>query len=139
MTAGADDETAIRQIETRFNEAWNRHDPDGMAETLTDDGQFVTVNGVWMQTRAEFLGLMQRLHAAGGPFRTSRRETLQMHVRILAPDAAMVHSRFRVAGDVEEDGNAVAREGVGIRVLRKLDGRWRTVAVQNTDIKNRRS
>ena len=48
MTAGADDETAIRQIETRFNEAWNRHDPDGMAETLTDDGQFVTVNGVWM-------------------------------------------------------------------------------------------
>jgi hypothetical protein len=51
----------------------------------------------------------------------------------------MVHSRFLVAGDVEEDGNAVAREGVGIRVLRKLDGRWRTVAVQNTDIKNRRT
>ena len=70
---------------------------------------------------------------------TSHRETLEMHVRILAPDVAMVHSRFRVSGDVEEDGKAVAREGVGIRVVRKLDGRWRTVAVQNTDIKNRRT
>jgi uncharacterized protein (TIGR02246 family) len=138
VSTGADDEAAIRQIETRFNDAWNRHDPDGMVESLTDDGQFVTVNGVWMKTRAEFLGLMQRLHGAGGPFRTSSRETLEIQVRILAPDAAMVHSRFRVSGDVEEDGKAVAREGVGIRVVRKLDGRWFTAAVQNTDIKNRR-
>jgi uncharacterized protein (TIGR02246 family) len=138
VSAGADDEAAIRQIETRFNDAWNRHDPDGMVESLADDGKFVTVNGVWMKTRAEFHGLMQRLHGAGGPFRTSSRETLEIQVRILAPDAAMVHSRFRVSGDVEEDGKAVAREGVGIRVVRKLDGRWFTAAVQNTDIKNRR-
>ena len=137
--AGGDDETAIRQIETRFNEAWNRHDPDGMVESLTDDGQFVTVNGVWMKTRSEFLSLMQRLHGACGPFRSSSRETLEMQVRLLAPDVAMVHSRFRVRGDVEEDGKAVAREGVGIRVVRKLDGRWRTVAVQNTDIRHRRT
>jgi uncharacterized protein (TIGR02246 family) len=130
---------AIRQIEARFNDAWNRHDPDGMVESLTDDGQFVTVNGVWMTNRGEFLKLMQKLHGAGGPFRTSHRETLEMHVRMLGPDAAMVQSRFRVSGDVEEDGKSVAREGVGIRVVRKLDGAWRTVAVQNTDIKNRRT
>jgi uncharacterized protein (TIGR02246 family) len=139
MNGAADDEGAIRQIETRFNDAWNRHDPDGLVESLTDDGQFVTVNGVWMTNRGEFLKLMQKLHGAGGPFRTSHRETLEMRVRMLSPDAAMVHSRFRVSGDVEEDGKPVSREGVGIRVLRKLDGRWRTVAVQNTDIKNRRT
>jgi uncharacterized protein (TIGR02246 family) len=139
MTDGGADEIAIRQIEARFNDTWNSHDPDGMVESLTDDGQFVTVNGVWMKTRADFLSLMQRLHGADGPFRSSSRETLEMHVRILAADVAMVHSRFRVSGDVEEDGKAVAREGVGIRVVRKLDGRWRTVAVQNTDIKNRRT
>jgi uncharacterized protein (TIGR02246 family) len=133
------DESAIRQIEARFNDAWNRHDPDGMVESLTDDGQFVTVNGVWMKTRAEFLALMKRLHGDGGPFHQSHRETLEMHVRILAPDVGMVHSRFRVSGDVEENGKAVAREGVGVRVVRKLDGRWRTAAVQNTDIRNRRT
>lgn len=135
----AADEAAIRQIEARFNDAWNRHDPDGMVESLTDDGQFVTVNGVWMKTRAEFLSLMQRLHGASGPFRAGSRETLEMHVRALAPDAAMVHSRFRVTGDIEESGSAVAREGIGVRVVRKISGRWRTVAVQNTDIKNRRT
>ena len=58
--------------------------------------------------------------------------------KLLAPDVAMVHSRFRVSGDVEDDGEKVAREGVGIRVVRKQDGRWQTVAVQNTDIRNRR-
>jgi uncharacterized protein (TIGR02246 family) len=139
MSDLAAENEAIRRIEARFNDAWNRHDPDGMVESLTDDGQFVTVNGVWMTNRGEFLKLMQKLHGAGGPFRTSHRETLEMHVRMLAPDAAMVHSRFRVSGDVEEDGKAVAREGVGIRVVRKVDGAWRTAAVQNTDIKNRRT
>jgi uncharacterized protein (TIGR02246 family) len=134
----AADEDEIRRIETRFNEAWNRHDPAGMVEALVEDGQFVTVNGVWMKTRAEFLGLMERLHDANGPFRLSSRETLETHVRFLAADVAMVHSRFRVSGDLVEDGKAVAREGVGIRVVRKRDGRWQTVAVQNTDIKNRR-
>ena len=139
MSGPAADEDAIRQIETRFNDAWNRHDPAGMVESLTVDGQFVTVNGVWMKTRAEFLGLMQRLHGADGPFRNSTRETLEAHVRFLAPDVAMVHSRFRVAGDVVENGKAVAREGVGVRVVRRREGRWRTVAVQNTDIRNRRT
>ena len=137
MSTAADEED-IRQIEMHFNEAWNRHDPEGMVEALAEDGQFVTVNGVWMKTRAEFLGLMQRLHGESGPFRTSTRETLEAQVRFLAPGVAMVHSRFRVSGDINEDGKAVAREGVGIRVVRKQDGRWQTVAVQNTDIKNRR-
>ena len=80
------DQDAIREIELRFNEAWGRHDPDGMAESLVDDANFVTVNGAWTQTRADFRDLMQRLHGPNGPFRSSTRETPQMDVRFLAPD-----------------------------------------------------
>ena len=69
------DEDAIREIELRFNEAWGRHDADAMVESLADDAQFVTVNGAWTTTRADYLNLMQRLHGSGGPFRTSTRET----------------------------------------------------------------
>jgi uncharacterized protein (TIGR02246 family) len=69
------DEDAIRETEARFNEAWGRHDPGGMVESLTDDAQFVTVNGAWTKTRAEYLDLMQRLHGSQGPFRVSTRET----------------------------------------------------------------
>ena len=125
------DEDAIREIELRFNEAWGRHDADRMVETLVDDAQFVTVNGAWTKTRAEFRGLMQRLHGANGPFRSSIRETPEMHVRFLAPDVAMMHTRFHIHGDIDES----VRTSIGTRVVRKHDGRWRTIAVQNTDVR----
>jgi uncharacterized protein (TIGR02246 family) len=125
------DEDTIRAIETGFNEAWGRHDADGMVESMADDAQFVTVNGAWTKSRAEYLDLMQRLHSPNGPFRSSTRETPEMHVRMLALDVAMMHSRFHIYGDVDEN----VRTGIGTRVVRKLDGRWRTVAVQNTDLR----
>src|SRR5262249_19333199 len=121
------DEDAIREIELRFNEAWGRHDAEGMVESLADDVQFVTVNGAWIKTRADGLNLMRRLHGPSGPFRVSTRETPIMHVRFLAPDVAMMHSQFLIHGDIDEP----ERAGIGTRVVRKIDGRWRTVAVQN--------
>lgn len=81
------DEDAIREIESLFNEAWGRHDADAMVESLTDDPQFVTVNGAWTKTRADYLNLMQRLHGSSGPFRVSTRETPIMHVRFLVLDS----------------------------------------------------
>ena len=96
------DEDAIRDIELRFNEAWGQHDPDGMIESLVDDAQFVTVNGAWTKTRDGFRDLMRRLHGANGPFRSSTRETPEMHVRFLAPDVAVVHTRFHIYGDIDE-------------------------------------
>ena len=36
------DEDEIRDIELKFNEAWGRHDLDGMIELLVDDAQFGT-------------------------------------------------------------------------------------------------
>jgi len=128
------DEDAICGIELRFNEAWGRHDADGMVESLTDDAQFVTVNGAWTKTRAEYLDLMQRLHGAHGPFRVSTRETPIMQVRFLAPDAAVMHSRFHIHGDVDEP----ERTGIGTRIVRRINGEWRTVAVQNTDVRSGR-
>jgi uncharacterized protein (TIGR02246 family) len=125
------DEDAIREIELRFNEAWGRHDPDGMVDSLVDDAQFVTVNGAWTKSRAGFRDLMQRLHGANGPFRSSTRDTPEMHVRFLAPDVAVMHTRFHIYGDIDE----AERTSIGTRVVRKLDGRWRTVAVQNTDLR----
>jgi len=62
------DEDAIREIELRFNQAWGRHDPDAMIESLIEDAQFVTVNGAWTKTRDGFRDLMRRLHGATGRF-----------------------------------------------------------------------
>ena len=43
----------------------------------------------------------------------------------------MMHSQSHIYGDIEEP----VRTGIGTRVVRKIDGRWRTVAVQNTDVR----
>ena len=43
----------------------------------------------------------------------------------------MMHSQFHIYGDIEEP----VRTGIGTPVVRKIDGRWRTVAVQNTDVR----
>jgi uncharacterized protein (TIGR02246 family) len=130
------DEDAIRELENQFNAAWDRHDPEGLAESLTDDAQFITVNGAWTTTRTGFRDLMARLHGATGPFRTSTRRTPEMNVTFLAPDIAILHSRFWIDGEVLHDElSQASRESVGTRVVRKIDGRWRVVATQNTDVR----
>ena len=130
------DEDAIRALEHRFNAAWDAHDPDALAEPLVDDAQFITVNGVWTTSREGFRDLMARLHGASGPYRSSTRRTPEMHVRFLAPDIAILHSRFWIDGEVLHDAlSQSSRESVGLRVVRKIDGRWRIVATQNTDVR----
>ncbi len=130
------DEDAIRDIEQRFNTAWNAHDPDAIAESLADDAQFITVNGAWTTSRDGFRDLMQRLHGANGPYRSSTRKSPEMQVRFLAPDIAIMHTRFWIDGEVLHDAlSQASRECVGTRVLRKTDGRWRVVATQNTDVR----
>jgi uncharacterized protein (TIGR02246 family) len=131
------DEDAIRELEHQFNAAWDRHDPEALAESLADDAQFITVNGAWTTTRNGFRDLMARLHdGATGPFRTSTRRTPEMSVTFLAPDIAILHSRFWIDGEVlHDDLSQSSRESVGTRVVHKIAGRWRVVATQNTDVR----
>jgi uncharacterized protein (TIGR02246 family) len=130
------DEDAIRDVEHRFNAAWNAHDPERIAESLVDDAQFITVNGAWTTSCEGFRDLMQRLHCATGPYRSSTRKTPEMHVRFLTPDVAILHSRFWIEGEVLHDAlSTPSRESVGMRVLHKIGGRWRIVATQNTDVR----
>jgi uncharacterized protein (TIGR02246 family) len=131
------DEQGIMDIENRFNRAWNDHRPADMIESLVEDAQFVTVNGVWVKGRTAFRELLERLHA--GPLQDTKRETLELKIRFLAPNIAIVHSRFKIMGDVDDQGGPIPqREGIGTRVVHKQDGDWKTVAVQNTDVLNKR-
>lgn len=133
------DEDQIRELENQFNAAWDAHDPEGLAASLADDAQFITVNGAWTTTRAGFRDLMARLHGTTGPFRSSTRRTPEMKVTFLAPDIAILHSRFWIDGEVLHDEHSVpSRESVGTRVVHKIGGRWLVVATQNTDVRQGR-
>jgi uncharacterized protein (TIGR02246 family) len=130
------DEELICALEHRFNAAWDAHDPDGLSESLTDDAQFITVNGAWTTSRDGFRDLMVRLHGPNGPFRASTRRSPEMHVTFLSPDIAILHTRFWIKGEIMHDElSQQDRESVGTRVLRKSGGSWRIVATQNTDVR----
>ena len=130
------DEDQIRDLENRFNAAWDAHDPEGLSESLVDDAQFITVNGAWTKSRAGFRALMARLHGPTGPYHSSTRRSPQMQVTFLAPEVALLHTRLWIKGEVMHDAlSQEDRESVGTRVLRKIDGRWLIVATQNTDVR----
>ena len=122
----ASDKQAIRDIEDRFNVAWNAHDPDAIAKSLADDAQFITVNGAWTTSRSGFRDLMQRLHGASGPFRASTRRSPEMHVRFLAPDIAILHTRFWIKGEVMHDAlsRRIARASAPASFARSTGVGW---------------
>ena len=97
------DEDTIRELENRFNAAWDRHDPEGMAKSLVDDAQFITVNGAWTTTRAGFRDLMARLPATNAPFRNGRRHQPATH----RASAQRTSSRRVVLRPIDELDHAV--------------------------------
>ena len=84
----------------------------GPGRSLVDDAPFMPSTSTWTTSRAGFRDLMQRLHGANGPYRSSTRKTPEMQVRFLSPDIAILHSRFWIDGEVLHDAlsQAVARE-----------------------------
>ena len=62
---------------------------------------------------------MQRLHGPTGPFRSSTRRWVI--VTLLAPDIAILHTRFWIKGEIMHDAlSQEDRESVGTRV--SMDG-----------------
>lgn len=47
------DETEIRNVETRQQEAWNKHDAKAYADLFTEDGDCVNVVGWWWKGLTE--------------------------------------------------------------------------------------
>ena len=75
------------------------------------------ITGMYRQMARQLIKLMRGVKPADIPIaaRSSTRETPEMQVRFLAPDVAMMHSKFHIHGDVEEP----ERTGIGTRVVRK--------------------
>jgi uncharacterized protein (TIGR02246 family) len=129
----SDDESAIRQIERKWDEAWNRHDAKALAALLSEDVDFVTVMGAWYKGRADFEQRMVQTHR--GPFRTSNRHTTNVSVKFLTSDIAVVQARWLMSGLYNADGTLRDPwEGIITRVVQKIGAEWTVVAAHNVDV-----
>ncbi len=128
------DTKAIRDLEARWREGWNRHDISALANLFTDDADFVTVIGKWCKGKKEFYDYHVRLHQV--MFRDSVWKTTNTQIRFVKPDVAIVHVNWGITGDRNADGTprGKPRDGIFTQVMVKQNGQWRIAASQNTNI-----
>lgn len=127
------DEKAIRDIEARWEAAWNRHDVAAMASAYAPDSDAINLAGEWFKGRGAFEKSLEELHS--GKTKGSVWHTEETHIRFLTPEIAIVHVYVNSHGDKNPDGSPMApRRVILTRVEAKRGGKWLIISSQATNI-----
>jgi uncharacterized protein (TIGR02246 family) len=124
------DEENVRKLPQAFCAAFNEHDAHELAKIMADDVDFVTVDAMWLHGKHDFEKYHTRL--LSGRFSGVKTEPLQIAMRFLRPDIAVVHWSWTATGARNADGTARERRyGMMTMVAEKRNGRWLIVVSQN--------
>ena len=125
------DDAAIRQVQERQADAWNRHDAAAYANLFTADGDVINVLGWWWRGRQE---IESKLAAAFAfVFRDSKLTITDVQVRFLSPVVAIAHVRWSMAGAKTPPGMPELLKGIQLQVLTRQSGEWLIASFQNTN------
>ncbi len=129
LRAQSPDEQAIRKVFSASDTAWNAHNAAQLldAQRTAPDADFINVFGGWVQGRAAFLPVMERLQA--GPFHTISRKTIIDKIKFVRSDVAIAIVALQ---DQPEGGPSITTRGTF--VLSKEDGHWMVDSMQNTKV-----
>ena len=126
------DEEAVRALPRTFSAAWAEHNGHKLAAIMAQDVDFVTVRGVWLQGRANFEKYHTRI--LSGRFRDATNTPLEIRVRFLRPDEAVVHWSWVIEGEKSADGSPQPKRfGMMTMVARNTDKGWKVIVAQNTN------
>ena len=120
-------------IPNLFAKAWNAGDAKALADLFVEDAEFVNVVGLWWHNRAD----IERAHAYGlrRIFKDSYLSARRVEVRRIGDDVAVVHVRWKLAGQTGKNGEALEeRFTVMVFVAERLGDRWMVVTAHNTDV-----
>ena len=128
------DKEAIRKVIAGTAEAFIRHDAKAFTSFYSRDAELVTVRGERMKGVVEIekgLGMIFATRAKGVALRE-----LDMTVRFIRPDVAVVHVTNELSGLVSPEGEKLPpQRELSIRVLVKEKGRWLVTAIHNTIVR----
>jgi uncharacterized protein (TIGR02246 family) len=123
------DKAAIRAVVAGMEADWNRGDFAGyMAAFKKPDVVFVSRGEVqkdWQGTLDHYVR-----DYGGDPARRGRLHFSDLRIDLLAPDAAMLTSRYRL------EGGGKPQDGINTRLFRKVGGRW-VIALNHVSSKER--
>jgi uncharacterized protein (TIGR02246 family) len=132
-----DDETEIRALVQRLEDAWNAADAPAWARDCLEDADFINIRGEVLPDR----NANEIRHAMmfAGPFRGSRIALSIRRIQHLAPGAALVETDCDLTGAQRMPAGIQVTEAGVLRtrlkhVLVRRDGRWWIAAAQNTAI-----
>ncbi len=128
------DEEAIKKVILDGIEAFNRHDAKAGTAFFTEDADFVTVYGRWSRGAAEIeRSRKERFETA---LKEAKIKLLDLRVRFIKPDVAIVHETHELSGMLGSQGERMPtlRE-LSIRVLVKKRGQWLITAFHNTVVR----
>jgi uncharacterized protein (TIGR02246 family) len=130
--AGSPDIDAVRQVQVRQADAWNRHDAGAYTALFANDGDVVNVLGWWWQGRTAIESKLTSAFA--WVFRDSKMTINDVQVRMLTPTIAIARVQWHMEGAKVPPGAAEPpRQGIQLQVLRKDRGKWLIESFQNTN------
>ena len=122
------------EIAPAFAAAWMNRDADALASLFSEDADFVNVVGIWWEDRAA----IRKAHHYGLTtfFRASRLTVGRTKLRRIGNDAAVVHARMILTGQLAPYGSEAGRRTgiLSFIMARQAGGGWLCVSAQNTDI-----
>lgn len=134
QTGPATDEQAIRVMITEMTDGFNSHDGRAASRMYMPEARLVTVRGEVMEGQAAIeKGLTSILETRA---KTATQRTLDVSIRLLRPDVALVHVTNELSGLIAPDGSALPpHQELSLRVLAKQGGRWQVAAFHNTMVR----
>lgn len=117
-----------------FVEAWARRDAAKLASLFDEDAEFVNVTGLWWHDREA----IRKAHAYGFEhiFGSSTLHLVQVKVKSLTDDIAVVHAKVRLDGQtaVPRVAQPATRNTILSFVVHRHEKGWSCASAQNTDI-----
>lgn len=127
----AKENSAIKQLIKNYEDAWNRHDPRGLAENYTIDATWVNWFGAYYKGRDDIQSHYQQVHTTY--FKNTHYYTRAVEdITYLHADVAISHVRTGLDGDERYPGQTF--EFRRMIVLVKCDGAWKILAGQNAKL-----
>ena len=133
MVLSADDESAIHEVASAWERAWNRHDMRALSRLFTIDADFVNVFGAHWRGRQEIEVRHQERHDTR--FKQTHWHTREVHATALSSDVAIAHIDWDRTGDLDVEGQPKGPiQGVFTWILVKHGKDWMIRAAQNTNV-----
>ncbi len=112
------EDTAIREVITRFYDGWNVHDADKMVSVYADSIDHINAFAEWRTGKQTMKEELIKFHA--GPGKDSRKTITFEKIRFIKPDVAMA-----IVRQISKVGN------LGMYILSKESGKWLVVSFAN--------